>query len=62
MRELLKKEPAKLDLSDEMSRFFIKSGLICQAPNSLDLFNFGSPAVRLLLFEALLGPVLKGTI
>src|SRR5690348_14042287 len=63
VRDLLKKEPRKLTIdSDTSEDRLVKAGLICHAPGTADQFMFGSPAIRLLLMQTLLRPVLQGSL
>lgn len=60
-RELLISEPRKLKLTTETPEDkLVKAGLICHAPGKADEFTFGSPAIRLLLFQQLLHPIEHG--
>lgn len=60
VRDLLEEEPRKLTIdSDTSEGRLVKAGLICHAPGTADQFKFSSPAIRLLLMQTLLRPVLQ---
>lgn len=61
IRQLLIEEPLQLNMRDDTPEYrLMKTGLICHVPGSGDQFTFGNPAIRLLLFQQLLYPAMKG--